>query len=319
MTTYMNADAANRRVEIGSTWYRRSVQRTDLNTHCKMLLLTHAFEQARLHRRRVPHALLQSSEPAPASSGWAPSSTASCAAISCASDGTLRDTCVYSIIASEWPTVKSHLTWQLDEAPGPSRRSVAIVRDRMFCACANVRDRHVRPSARRRSPQRVRRRSDPAPTSIPSRATTCRPPSSGPTCCSIGPEFQYPEHPQRRRRADRPHGREGLRRQHRADRQRPPAHLQGAGRLDQPAGARPGGGLRRQARQPRADPLGQQPGDGGGVAGGHQGRRGGRQHHADAARRRARPRSSTRPRSALRLPTAASPTSWSRAPRTAAS
>ena len=43
MTTYMNADAANRRVEIGSTWYRRSVQRTAINTECKLLLLTHAF------------------------------------------------------------------------------------------------------------------------------------------------------------------------------------------------------------------------------------------------------------------------------------
>lgn len=31
------------------------------------------------------------------------------------SDGTLRDTCVYSIIASEWPTVRSHLTYQLDK------------------------------------------------------------------------------------------------------------------------------------------------------------------------------------------------------------
>ena len=41
MTTYMNADAAHRRVEIGSTWYRRSVQRTALNTEAKLLLLTH--------------------------------------------------------------------------------------------------------------------------------------------------------------------------------------------------------------------------------------------------------------------------------------
>jgi RimJ/RimL family protein N-acetyltransferase len=45
MTTYMNIDAANRRVEIGSTWYANRVQRTALNTQCKLLLLTHAFEQ----------------------------------------------------------------------------------------------------------------------------------------------------------------------------------------------------------------------------------------------------------------------------------
>lgn len=44
MTTYMNIDAPNRRVEIGATWYRKSMQRTPLNTECKLLLLTHAFE-----------------------------------------------------------------------------------------------------------------------------------------------------------------------------------------------------------------------------------------------------------------------------------
>ena len=44
MTTYMNIDAANRRVEIGSTWYGKSAQRGPLSTQCKLLLLTHAFE-----------------------------------------------------------------------------------------------------------------------------------------------------------------------------------------------------------------------------------------------------------------------------------
>ena len=44
MTTYMNVDSVNRRVEIGSTWYRKCVQRTSLNTQCKLLLLGHAFE-----------------------------------------------------------------------------------------------------------------------------------------------------------------------------------------------------------------------------------------------------------------------------------
>ena len=39
MTTYMNIDQDNRRVEIGSTWYRKSVQRTALNTECKLMLL----------------------------------------------------------------------------------------------------------------------------------------------------------------------------------------------------------------------------------------------------------------------------------------
>ena len=45
MTTYMNVDATNRRVEIGSTWYAKRVQRSALNTQCKLLLLQHAFEK----------------------------------------------------------------------------------------------------------------------------------------------------------------------------------------------------------------------------------------------------------------------------------
>jgi N-acetyltransferase len=113
MTTYMNADGSNRRLEIGSTWYRKSVQRTDLNTHCKLLLLTHAFDvlnciavEFRTHffnqqsRRGIERlgakldGILRSHQ--------------------IASNGTLRDTCVYSIIASEWPTVRENLVWQID-------------------------------------------------------------------------------------------------------------------------------------------------------------------------------------------------------------
>jgi len=114
MTTYMNVDAANRRVEIGSTWYAKRVQRTPLNTQCKLLLLTHAFERLnciavefRTHffnhqsRRGIERlgakqdGILRSHQVAP--------------------NGTLRDTVVYSIIASEWPTVKAHLTYQMSE------------------------------------------------------------------------------------------------------------------------------------------------------------------------------------------------------------
>ena len=114
MTTYMNVDAPNRRVEIGSTWYARRVQRSALNTQCKLLLLDHAFEKLdciavefRTHffnqqsRRGIERlgakldGILRSHQLAP--------------------NGTLRDTVVYSIIASEWPTVKTHLTYQLNE------------------------------------------------------------------------------------------------------------------------------------------------------------------------------------------------------------
>ena len=45
MTTYMNVDKENKRIEIGSTWYAKLVQRTSLNTECKLMLLEHAFEK----------------------------------------------------------------------------------------------------------------------------------------------------------------------------------------------------------------------------------------------------------------------------------
>ena len=114
MTTYMNVDAANRRLEIGSTWYAKRVQRSALNTQCKLMLLTHAFDELdciavefRTHffnhqsRRGIERlgakldGILRSHQ--------------------VAANGTLRDTVVYSIIACEWPTVRAHLTYQLNE------------------------------------------------------------------------------------------------------------------------------------------------------------------------------------------------------------
>ena len=44
-TRYFNVDATHRRLEIGHTWYAKRVQRTALNTECKLLLLGHAFDQ----------------------------------------------------------------------------------------------------------------------------------------------------------------------------------------------------------------------------------------------------------------------------------
>src|SRR5712675_964779 len=117
MTTYMNLDAPNRRLEIGSTWYAKRVQRSALNTQCKLLLLTHAFEtldciavEFRTHffnqasRRGIERlgakldGILRNHQRA--------------------SNGTLRDTCIYSIIANEWPTVKAHLTFQSTKPRG---------------------------------------------------------------------------------------------------------------------------------------------------------------------------------------------------------
>ncbi len=114
MTTYMNVDAANRRVEIGSTWYGKWVQRTALNTQCKLLLLQHAFEnldciavEFRTHffnhqSRRAIERLGAKQDGIMRNHQIAP-------------NGTLRDTVVYSILPGEWPTVKAHLTYQMDE------------------------------------------------------------------------------------------------------------------------------------------------------------------------------------------------------------
>ncbi len=114
MTTYMNIDATHKRVEIGSTWYAKRVQRTLLNTECKLLLLGHAFDaldciavEFRTHRfnqqsRRGIERLgaqfdgiLRNHQRA--------------------GNGTLRDTVVYSITADEWSAVQTHLRWQLDK------------------------------------------------------------------------------------------------------------------------------------------------------------------------------------------------------------
>jgi len=111
MTTYMNVDANNRHVEIGSTWYRKRVQRTALNTQCKLMLLTHAFETLDCIAVEFrTHAFNHQSRRAIKRLGAKLDGVLRNHQI--ASNGTLRDTYVYSIIASEWPTVKAHLTWQ---------------------------------------------------------------------------------------------------------------------------------------------------------------------------------------------------------------
>jgi len=80
MTTYMNVDAANRRVEIGSTWYARRVQRTPLNTQCKLLLLAHAFEGLTASRSSSAPTI-SINRAGVRSNGWVPSRTVFCAAI----------------------------------------------------------------------------------------------------------------------------------------------------------------------------------------------------------------------------------------------
>jgi RimJ/RimL family protein N-acetyltransferase len=114
MTTYMNIDKANRRLEIGSTWTARKAQRTALNTQCKRLLLGHAFDtldaiavELRTHR------LNTQSRRAIERLGAQLDGILRAHAL--AANGSVRDTAVYSITAPEWPAVKAHLDWQLQK------------------------------------------------------------------------------------------------------------------------------------------------------------------------------------------------------------
>jgi RimJ/RimL family protein N-acetyltransferase len=118
-TRFFNVDESNRRLEIGHTWYARRVQRTAVNTECKLLLLTHAFEQLRAiavefrthwfnHASRAAilrlgakqDGILRNHQRSP--------------------DGSYRDTVVFSIVESEWPAVRQHLRFKQEEGAGRS-------------------------------------------------------------------------------------------------------------------------------------------------------------------------------------------------------
>ena len=107
-TSYHDIVPALKRVEIGYTWYAQSVQRTHVNTTCKLTLLTHAFETL-----------------GAAVVGWRTDNYnfASQRAIERLGakkdgvirhhaprrDGTVRDTVLYSMLAGEWPEAKAQL------------------------------------------------------------------------------------------------------------------------------------------------------------------------------------------------------------------
>ena len=114
-TRYFNVEAAHRRLEIGHTWHAQRVQRTAVNTECKLLLLAHAFETLgciavefrtsffNFPSRRAIERLGAKQDGILRNHQILP-------------DGTLRDTVVFSIIDGEWPAVKRHLAFQLERA-----------------------------------------------------------------------------------------------------------------------------------------------------------------------------------------------------------
>ena len=111
LTRYMRMSVAHKRLEIGGTFYAKSVQRSGVNTEAKLLLLTHAFDvmgcnvvqirtdwfnkrsQAAIERLGAKRdGVLRSHQ---------------------TMDGRVRDLVVYSIIASEWPGVRQNLRFLL--------------------------------------------------------------------------------------------------------------------------------------------------------------------------------------------------------------
>jgi len=114
-TRYMNIDAVNRRVEIGTTWIAKSWQRTFVNTHAKFLMLRHAFEvlgciavEIRTHSRN------DQSRAAIERLGARLDGILRRHMIM--PDGHIRDTAVYSILPEEWPEVKARLEQRLASA-----------------------------------------------------------------------------------------------------------------------------------------------------------------------------------------------------------
>lgn len=111
-TRYFNVDELNQRLEIGYTWYAESYQRTAVNTECKYMLLTHAFEKLNSiavefrthwhnHASRAAIARLGAKQ-----DGVLRNHQKS-------ADGVYRDTVVFSIIDLEWPVVKKSLEFKL--------------------------------------------------------------------------------------------------------------------------------------------------------------------------------------------------------------
>ena len=116
-SSYHDIVPALKRVEIGWTWYAKSVQRSHVNTTCKLLLMTHAFETLGCHVV-----------------GWRTDNFnfASQAAIerlgakkdgvirghALRRDGTIRDTVMYSLRSGEWPEVKAQLLHSLNKPRG---------------------------------------------------------------------------------------------------------------------------------------------------------------------------------------------------------
>ncbi|HEY0974827.1 MAG TPA: GNAT family protein [Solimonas sp.] len=111
-TRYHDIVAAIDRVEIGHTWYAAGSQRTHVNTVCKLLLLTHAFESlgCAVVGLRTDNFNFRSQRAIEALGAKKDGVLRHHMA---RRDGSVRDTVMYSLLAGEWPDVRRHLEFRL--------------------------------------------------------------------------------------------------------------------------------------------------------------------------------------------------------------
>jgi N-acetyltransferase len=113
-TRFTNATPEHRRLEIGYTWYSKSFQKTYVNSECKLLLLTHAFEELKAiavefrtnwYNFTSRNAILR----------LGAKQDGVLRNHQIMSDGSLRDTVIFSIIESEWNTCKRSLRYKIEQ------------------------------------------------------------------------------------------------------------------------------------------------------------------------------------------------------------
>ena len=111
-TRLMRMNEEHRRVEIGTTFYARDVQRTGVNTEAKLLLLRHAFETLGCHVVQIRTDWFNKrSQAAIERLGAKRDGVLRAHQVM---DGRVRDIVVYSIVAGEWPGVERNLRWMLE-------------------------------------------------------------------------------------------------------------------------------------------------------------------------------------------------------------
>jgi RimJ/RimL family protein N-acetyltransferase len=113
-TSFHDIVPAVKRVEIGWTWYAKSSQRTAVNTTCKLLMLTHAFEVLGCHvvGWRTDNFNFASQN---AIERLGAKKDGVLRGHALRRDGTIRDTVMYSLAQGEWPEVKAQLLYLLDK------------------------------------------------------------------------------------------------------------------------------------------------------------------------------------------------------------